>query len=80
MADEREYKQRCDNPAILSAVKASSCEMRARQGHIHLSGECGSRSEPVPSHPGTSTPPQAAPSTTGSTTFGTIGCILQRVI
>lgn len=54
MADEREYKQQCDNPAILSAVKASSCEMSARQGRIHLSGECGSRTEPVPSHLGTS--------------------------
>lgn len=53
MADEREYKQRCDNPAILSAVKASSCEMSVWQGRIRLSGECGSRSEPVPSHPGT---------------------------
>lgn len=55
MAAEREYKQRCDNPAILSAMKAPSCEMKAHRGHMHLFRECSSWSEPVPSHPGTNT-------------------------
>lgn len=55
MAAEREYKQRCDNPSILSAMKVPSCEMRIHQVRMHLFGECRSWSEPVPSHPGTNT-------------------------
>lgn len=51
MAAEREYKQRCDNPAILSAVKASSCEMCPPI--IRLFEECRPGCDPVPSHPGT---------------------------
>lgn len=36
MAAEREYKQRCDNPAILNAIKPPSCEMRTHRSHMHL--------------------------------------------
>lgn len=54
MAAKREYKQRCDNPAILSAMKVSSCEMSVRQDSSGSPSSvyfrnAGPRSDSVPS-------------------------------
>lgn len=60
MAAECEYKQRCDNQAILNAMKAPSCEMRTHWGHMHLfPGQSLSHCTQAPTQ-------QAAPSTTAS--------------
>lgn len=40
MAAKREYKQRRDNPAILSAMKVSSCERGMPFGSSWGSGVC----------------------------------------
>lgn len=40
MAAKHEYKQRCDNPAILSAMKGSSCELSTQQDPMRLSIIC----------------------------------------
>lgn len=59
MAAKREYKQRCDNPAILSAMKASLCEMSMQRDSNWSPSSIYSRNAGavglVPSHPETNT-------------------------